>query len=113
MFTLCWSEEAKQQFHEIQAYAEIVAKRASKKEKSSRQEGLYKQLIKALKFLRENPRHPGLHTHVYSAIEHPWSRKEKVFEAYVQNQTPGAYRIFWCYGPLSKEITILSIVQHP
>jgi hypothetical protein len=30
-----------------------------------------------------------------------------------QNRTPGAYRVFWCYGPDQKQITILAITPHP
>jgi hypothetical protein len=37
----------------------------------------------------------------------------EVFEAYVENQTPGAYRFFWCYGPDQAELTILAITLHP
>jgi len=28
-----------------------------------------------------------------------------------ENKTPGAYRIFWCYGPEKGEMTIIAI--HP
>jgi glycine cleavage system aminomethyltransferase T len=38
---------------------------------------------------------------------------EDVFEAYVENRTPAAYRVFWCYGPEQEEITILAITPHP
>jgi hypothetical protein len=45
---------------------------------------------------------------------------EKVFEAYAQNDTPGAYRIFWHYGPdevVGKKrtpvITVVAITPHP
>jgi hypothetical protein len=45
---------------------------------------------------------------------------EKIFEAYAQNKTPGAYRIFWHYGPdeiMGKKrtpvITIVAITPHP
>lgn len=38
---------------------------------------------------------------------------EEVFESYAQNNTPGAYRIFWYYGPKRKMITILAITSHP
>jgi hypothetical protein len=37
----------------------------------------------------------------------------KVFEAYAQNNTPGAYRIFWCYGPAKSELTIITITAQP
>jgi hypothetical protein len=38
---------------------------------------------------------------------------EEVFEAYAENNTPGAYRIFWVYGPGKDVITILAITAHP
>ncbi|MCH2547738.1 MAG: hypothetical protein MK052_09040 [Alphaproteobacteria bacterium] len=41
------------------------------------------------------------------------SNSKEVFEAYAENKTPGAYRIFWFYGPDKKEITIVAITPHP
>ena len=58
-----------------------------------------------------NLRHPGLNTHKFNSLKGP--KGEEVFEAYVENQTPGAYRVFWCYGPGQEEITILAITPHP
>ena len=66
-----------------------------------------------LERLLENPRHPGLQTHEYHSKEHPYDSAGKVFEAYVQNQTPGAYRLFWCYGPGRAQITLIAIIPHP
>jgi hypothetical protein len=80
--------------------------------KSSKQEGLYKQVIKTLQLLSNNPKHPGLRTHEFHSLMHPHRAHEKVFEAYVQNHTPGAYRIFWCYGPKKQEIAIITITPH-
>lgn len=37
----------------------------------------------------------------------------KVPEASIQNKTPGAYRLFWCYGPDRDRITIIAITTHP
>jgi len=40
----------------------------------------------------------------------------KVWDSYVENKTPGAWRIFWHYGPDEadqKVITILAITPHP
>ncbi len=85
----------------------------SSKNKFSKQEGLYKQVRKTLLLLSNNPRHPGLKTHEYSGITNPINEKHKVFEAYVQNKTPGAYRVFWCYGPEKEQITIITITPHP
>lgn len=70
-----------------------------------------KAVNKILGFMEVNLRHPSLHTHKYDMIEGP--NGEEVFESYVQNNTPGAYRIFWFYGPGKKKITILEICAHP
>jgi hypothetical protein len=76
--------------------------------------GLLKRLKavrKALGYLETNPRHPGLNTHKYTALS--GSNGEEIFEAYAENNTPAAYRIFWHYGPKKKEITIIAITSHP
>src|SRR6185503_19406537 len=66
-----------------------------------------KAVLKSLKFMTENLRHPSLNTHKYSEMEGP--NGEEIFESYAQNNTPGAYRIFWYYGPGKKEITVIAI----
>ncbi|BAZ21137.1 hypothetical protein NIES4073_20150 [Kalymmatonema gypsitolerans NIES-4073] len=38
---------------------------------------------------------------------------QKVFEAYVENNTPSAWRIFWYYGPDQSFITVWAIAPHP
>jgi hypothetical protein len=70
-----------------------------------------KAVRKALAYLEKDLRHPSLHTHEYTSLTRTFG--QKVFEAYAENQTSGAYRIFWCYGPESGEITILAITSHP
>ncbi|OGV27605.1 MAG: hypothetical protein A3F18_07445 [Legionellales bacterium RIFCSPHIGHO2_12_FULL_37_14] len=70
-----------------------------------------KAVKKALGYLETNPRHPGLNTHKYSSLQGPSG--EEIFEAYAENNTPAAYRIFWYYGPNKKQITILAITPHP
>lgn len=71
----------------------------------------YKAIAKALLFLQQNPKHPSLQTHPYYSLKGPDG--EKVFEAYAEQNTPAAYRIFFCYGPAKDTINILSIVPHP
>lgn len=82
-------------------------------ERLPRHEGLVRQIKKSLAYLQRNPKHPSLRTHAYSSIENPYHPKEKVFEAYAQNRTPSAYRIFWCYGPAKTQLTIIAITPHP
>lgn len=72
---------------------------------------IFKAVAKVLGFMEIDLRHPSLNTHKYNAIEGP--NGEEVFESYAQNRTPGAYRIFWYYGPGKRKITILEICSHP
>lgn len=114
-FKANWTEEAAATFEHLQNEArKSLGKRAAgAKSKPSKAAGLFKQVEKCVRLLIDNPRHPGLHTHEFSSIEHPYEKDGKVFEAYVQNRTPGAYRLFWCYGPDKGEITIIAITAHP
>lgn len=66
---------------------------------------------KCLGLLETNLRHPSLNTHEFRSLQGPAG--EKVFEAYAQQQTPGAYRVFWHYGPEKGRITIVAITPHP
>lgn len=114
-FTLVWLEGSTDTFLELETAARksLENRQKSKMTKASKQEGLFKQVVKCVELLQTNPRHPGLKTHEYGSIENPYDPATKVFEAYVQNRTPGAYRIFWCYGPNKGDITIIAITPHP
>lgn len=114
-FKLEWTPEATETFKKLESEARSAqrSRNRSGRTKSSKQEGLFKQAAKTVKLLRQNPKHPGLNTHEYSSLTHPYDPEKKVFEAYVQNRTPGAYRLFWCYGPNRNDITIISITPHP
>jgi len=114
-FSPVWTKEAAKAYHDLRAKAEssLEARRRSKRRKSPRAEGLFKQLRKCIDLLLQNPRHPGLHTHEFSSMTNPYDKDEKVFEAYAQHGTPAAYRVFWCYGPDRGQITILAKTSHP
>ena len=71
----------------------------------------YKAVRAALGKLQINTRHPGLRTHKFDELT--GANGEAVFEAYAENDTPGAYRIFWHYGPAKDLITIVAITAHP
>jgi hypothetical protein len=80
--------------------------------------GLLKQVRKALGLLETNLRHPSLNTHSFESLRGP--NGEEVFEAYVQNRTPGAFRVFFYYGPdviagnkRTPVLTIVAITAHP
>ena len=115
MFSREWVPAAQKTYNELKAKAEasLKARQRSKKAKATKDEGLFKQVHKCIEYLLSNPKHPGLATHEYDSLENPYDKKEKVFVAYAQNDTPGAYRVFWCYGPERAQITIIAITPHP
>ena len=96
-FYLAYTENAED---DLKLLAEDKGKKAAKK-----------AVVKCLKLMGSNLKHPSLNTHKYDDMEGP--NGEEVFESYAQNNTPGAYRIFWHYGPGKSVITILSITPHP
>jgi hypothetical protein len=112
---LVWSLEAEAQFTSLARAAEKAGetRRKTGETKASRPEGLFKQVHKCLQLLSTNPRHAGLAAQEYRSLERPYDAKQKVSEAYVQNKTPSAYRLFWCYGPGHKQITVIAITSHP
>jgi hypothetical protein len=72
----------------------------------------FKAVRKALRFLAENPRHPSLNTHEWMST--PCPHGDKLWEAYAENKTSGAYRIFFCYPPNEPgTIWIVAITPHP
>jgi len=72
---------------------------------------ILKDVIKTLRLMETNLRHPSLNTHEFHNFKGP--NGEKVFEAYAQQKTSGAYRIFWYYGPGKNVISIITITPHP
>ena len=113
--TLHWLPRAMTDYESIKrkAVAAQSGREVKGKTWSSKPEGLFKQVNKALRLLRENPKHPGLNTHEFDSIDHPYHKDQKVFVSYIQNNTSGAYRHFWCYGPDGGEATIIAITPHP
>jgi hypothetical protein len=80
-------------------------------EQDPSKKAILKAVRKTLALMENNLRHPSLNTHEFTSLSGPTD--EKVFEAYAQQKTPCAYRIFWYYGPRKGELTIIAIVPHP
>jgi hypothetical protein len=112
-FELVWQTPASQTFGDLHAAAQAAHDKRDGKRKSTRVEGLFKQVEKCIRLLAANPRHPGLQTHEFLSLQNPYDPKQKVFEAYAQDQTSTAYRVFWCYGPAKQQLTIIAITPHP
>ena len=71
----------------------------------------FKKVRRTIGRIQSNPRHPGLNSHKYSSLS--GANGEEVWDSYVENNTPSAWRVFWHYGPGSGIITIVSITPHP
>ncbi|MEH1863732.1 MAG: hypothetical protein V7K69_01640 [Nostoc sp.] len=71
----------------------------------------YQKVLKTLGLIETNLRHPSLNTHKYESLS--GTNGEEIFEAYVENKTPAAFRVFWYYGSEQGVITILTITPHP
>ena len=115
MFEDKWLPEAAQAYKQIRDAAKrsLDKRLRAKSKKPSQAEGLFKQVHKTIARLKSNPRRPGLQTHEFHSLPRPYSPGEKIVDAYVQHKTPGAYRVFWCYGPDKGQITIIAITPHP
>lgn len=87
-----------------------AAERYFELENNPSKQGIFKQVKKALAYLKEKPRHPSLNTHKYEELSEHYEKE--VFEAYAQNNTPNAYRIFFYYSGKAK-ITIIAITPYP
>ncbi len=96
-FYLSFTPGAKEALKELKGFAYL--------------EKRFKAVSKALKFLAQDPRHPSLQTHQYFSLFGP--NGEKVFEAYAEQDTPAAYRIFFYYGHTRGEIVVFAITPHP
>lgn len=114
-FNPAWTQEAESEYNRLReaALASAESRQKNKRTKATKAEGLFKQVHDCIQKLLNNPRHPGLNTHKYDSLEHPHKQGDSVFEAYAQNATPGAYRVFWCYGPNKGDITLIAITPHP
>ena len=75
------------------------------------EEKLFKKFVKTLGFLAENPRHNSLASHEIDVLTVKYGLK--IFQSYLENNTPSAGRIFWTYGPEKQDITVLAIEPHP
>lgn len=97
MFEILSTDEARNQLEELR--------------RNPAHQKRYKAVTKTIRLLAANPRHPSLQTHEFTSLNGPHG--EKVFEAYAEQSTPAAYRIFWYYGPERRQITLLTVTAHP
>ncbi len=69
----------------------------------------HKAVNKALRFLKQDPRHPSLNSKRFHTLTGP--NNETVYESYAQNRTPGAYRIFWYYKKADTPTIVIAAIE--
>jgi hypothetical protein len=94
-FELRFTDEAKSQF-----------------EATATDERKHKKIAKCFGLIQTDPKHPSLHSHKYSVMK-ALNGSADVWESYVENNTPAAWRVFWIYGPEKGQITIVAVTEHP
>lgn len=100
-------------------YTPTADEQLSRIENDPALKGVLKQVRKTLGYLETNLQAKSLQNHPYESLTRRYGMP--VFEAYAQQDTPGAYRVFWHYGSDEKDkkgkripiITILAITPHP
>ena len=97
MFEIYLTDQARQQLRQLREDRSLQKR--------------YRAVVRAIRFLAADPRHNSLQTHEFTSLKGPGG--EKVFEAYAEQATPAAYRVFWYYGPQKHQITIIAITPHP
>ena len=87
-----------------------LREKVAKKDANKNEIRLYK-LGKALYHLSIDPFYPALVTHEIPEMSKRYG--EKVWQSYLENNTPGAGRIYWSYGPGKNDITVTGLEPHP
>jgi hypothetical protein len=96
---------------EMAAFWDDLSTRKQQGKLGRDEEKFFKKLVKTLGFLAENPRHNSLASHEIDALTAKYGLK--IFQSYLENNTPAAGRIFWAYGPEKQDITVLAVEPHP
>ena len=78
---------------------------------SKNEKDLFLKWGKALRFLSQDPKYPSLNTHEISELTSRYGIK--VWQSYLENNTPRARRMYWVYGPEQNDITIIGLEPHP
>jgi hypothetical protein len=96
---------------EMEAFWKDLSRRKQSGKLDKSEEAFFKKWVKALGYLSQNPRHNSLGSHEIDELTRKYGIR--IFQSYLENDTPAAGRMFWTYGPNKGEITVLGIEPHP
>jgi hypothetical protein len=98
-------------FPEMEAFWTDLKNKADTGTLKKEEKRFFKKLVKVLGYLSNNPRHPSLSSHEIKQLTKRYGMR--VWESYLENNVPAAGRIFWVYGPVKGDITVIGIEPHP
>jgi hypothetical protein len=96
---------------EMEAFWNDLSKRKQAGKLGRDEAKFFKKWVKALGYLSQNPRHNSLGSHEIDDLTRKY--EVKIFQSYLESETPAAGRMFWTYGPERADITVLGIEPHP
>jgi plasmid maintenance system killer protein len=71
----------------------------------------WKKVNKALQFLASDPRHNSLQAHKWETLKGKAPDGGDVWTAYVENGTPGAWRIFFFFDSREKSLIYVTSIE--
>jgi hypothetical protein len=71
----------------------------------------FKKLQKALQLLKTNPAHPGLNAHKYDSLRGQAPDGGDMWVAYIENNTPSAWRIFYFYDRRDPGVIFVTSIE--
>jgi hypothetical protein len=102
---------------DMQSYWDDLHQRAKADRLDKEEIKLWKKLVKVVLLLSSNPRYNSLQSHEIDDLTRRYGKiigkPCKVWQSYLENNTPAAGRLFWVYGPGKSEITIIGFEPHP
>ena len=102
---------------EMEAFWQDLRSRYKSNSLTNNELKLFKKFYKAIHHLSINPLHSGLSSHEIYELSVRYSKhigkKIKIFQSYLENNTPSAGRLYWCYAPKKNHITVVGLEPHP
>ncbi len=72
------------------------------------------KIKRALKRLKQNPNDSALNSKKYKTLEGTGPHGADIWESYIEQGTPGAWRMFWYYSKVERGlIGVMWIGKHP
>ena len=71
-----------------------------------------KKIAKCFGLIEIDQKHLGLHSQKFSVMKAS-DGSSVVWESYVENNQPTAWRVFWIFGTGKGQITIVAVTDHP